>query len=85
MFSCCFITCFCFSSLSIKNIDTLPWNVANFIQSITRVCVPLFFMISGYVFMRDKEVRSKNILKIITNLVFYTTIYFVYVYFLEIH
>lgn len=31
--------------------------------------------------MQDKEVKAKNILKVMANLVFYTIIYFVYVYF----
>lgn len=59
----------------------LSWNIANIIQSMTRVCVPLFFMISGYLFMQNKEVKTKNILKVMVNLVFYTVVYFIYVYF----
>ncbi|MDK9607655.1 acyltransferase [Lelliottia wanjuensis] len=65
----------------IKDVSSISWNIANTIQSFTRVCVPLFFMISGYAFMRDKHVKNKNILKIVANLCLYTVIYFVYVYF----
>lgn len=65
----------------IKDISSLSWNTANIIQSLTRVCVPLFFMISGFAFMQNKNVQNKNVYKIILNLAFYTLIYFTYVYF----
>lgn len=38
----------------------IEWHTANIIDSISRICVPLFFMISGFIFMRKKEVKIKT-------------------------
>lgn len=70
-----------FHLYAIKEVNSLQWITANIIQSFTRVCVPLFFMISGFLFMKNKEVKIKNTIKIISNLFLYSCIYFIYVYF----
>ncbi|QSW33880.1 acyltransferase family protein [Leclercia pneumoniae] len=62
-----------------QKIDISTWYVANIIDSFTRVCVPLFFMISGYIFMRNKDVKTKNIIKLVVNLVFYSSISVAYI------
>lgn len=56
--------------------EGVNWNFANLVDSFTRVCVPLFFMISGYLFFSEKSVKIKNFIKIITALLFYSTIAF---------
>lgn len=61
-----------------KQIDMFTWNLANFIDAATRVCVPLFFMISGYIFMRNKEMKFKNISKIISCTIFYSIVSLLY-------
>lgn len=38
------------SEFILKSTSIINWEVANIIDSFTRVCVPLFFMISGYLF-----------------------------------
>lgn len=37
------------------------WDIANLLNSASRACVPLFFMISGYLFFGEKA-HSKSIL-----------------------
>ncbi|MEB7499001.1 acyltransferase family protein [Leclercia pneumoniae] len=56
----------------------IEWHTANIIDSISRICVPLFFMISGFIFMRKKEVKIKNITKLLSNLALYTFIAAIY-------
>ena len=39
-------------------IQTIPmrsWHVGNYVDSFTRISVPLFFMISGYLFFGEKR------------------------------
>ncbi|UXA35524.1 acyltransferase family protein [Proteus terrae] len=50
------------------------WLFGNFLDSFTRTCVPLFFMISGYLFMSEKSPSYKNFLKIVTALLFYSVL-----------
>lgn len=56
----------------------VQWNIANIIDSFSRICVPLFFMISGFIFMQNKEIKTKNILKVLANLILYTLIAAIY-------
>ena len=58
-----------------NKISFYSWQVGNVVDSFTRICVPLFFMISGYLFFRDKKPKYNNYLKIITALLFYTVLY----------
>ncbi len=65
------------SSFYINNygkISTLNWEVANLFDSFSRMCVPLFFMISGYFFFSDKKPKAKNFLRLIFSLLFYSLI-----------
>ncbi|HEI8570845.1 TPA: acyltransferase family protein [Morganella morganii] len=48
------------------------WIIGNTVDSISRVCVPLFFMLSGYFFFYDKKPKLKNYTKIIFSLLFYS-------------
>lgn len=50
------------------------WNIANIFDSFSRVSVPIFFMISGYLFFNTKKVSQKNYIKVITALLFYSSI-----------
>ncbi|WP_272568149.1 acyltransferase [Providencia sp. PROV255] len=53
-------------------IDKTYWILSDYINSLTRVCVPLFFMISGYFFFSDKTPKKKNFIKLISSLLFYS-------------
>lgn len=55
-------------------IDMFTWQVANVVDSFTRLCVPLFFMISGFIFMQNKHMKIKNIFKLVANILLYSAI-----------
>lgn len=70
-------------------LSTLPvgngvWNIANALTSIVRFSVPLFFMVSGVFFLdpkRDmpiKKIFCKNILRLVSALVFWAVLYELY-------
>lgn len=50
------------------------WVFGNFIDSFVRGCVPLFFMISGYIFLSEHSPRKKHIIKLFSALIFYSLI-----------
>ncbi|WP_431105375.1 acyltransferase [Enterobacter kobei] len=52
--------------------DVYYWSVAVALDSASRMCVPLFFMVSGYIFLSGKNVKLKNSWKIFTALTFYS-------------
>lgn len=54
------------------------WVFANLVDSFTRACVPLFFMISGYFFLTDTAPRRRNFLRIGTALAFYSVVALAY-------
>lgn len=56
------------------------WEFANIVDSFTRVCVPLFFMISGYLFFYDKQVQPKNFIRLIIPLLFYSAVGLIFSY-----
>ncbi len=60
------------------SVDNVYWYLTVFLDSASRMCVPLFFMVSGYIFLSDKSVRAKNALKIFTALTFYSVISVLY-------
>ena len=60
------------SASYVLNSRDLYWDIGNFFDGYSRVCVPLFFMISGYFFFNDKQPQIKHFLKIIYALLFYS-------------
>lgn len=54
------------------SVDTGYWIFTVLLDSASRMCVPLFFMVSGSIFLADKNVRAKNILKVFCALTFYS-------------
>lgn len=63
---------------SFGKIDNIYWYVTVIIDSATRMCVPIFFMISGYIFLGEKNVKLKNIIRIFTALTFYSILCMAY-------
>ena len=55
-------------------INVFYWNIANIIESFTRICVPLFFMVSGFLFMSEKKPKIRNYIRLLTSLLFYSGI-----------
>lgn len=52
----------------------VSWNFANIVDSMSRVAVPLFYMISGFIFFNNKEPKLKNFIKISIIIVFYSLV-----------
>lgn len=50
----------------------VSWNFANIVDSMSRVAVPLFYMISGFIFFNNKEPKLKNFIKIAIIIIFYS-------------
>lgn len=51
------------------------WVWANIVDSFSRACVPLFFMISGFLFFRARAPRGRNLGRLLAALTFYSAIY----------
>ncbi|WP_343463752.1 acyltransferase [Pantoea sp.] len=57
----------------------LSWDVANLLNSASRVCVPLFFMISGYLFFGERSAQRRHLLRIVLCLLFYSAVALAYI------
>ncbi|MCL2893611.1 acyltransferase [Brenneria tiliae] len=55
------------------------WDVANILNSASRVCVPLFFMISGYLFFGERSARRKHFTRVGLCILFYSAIALIYI------
>lgn len=62
-----------------NQINISSWLAGNYVDSFTRISVPLFFMISGFLFFRDKTPKLKNFIRIIAALFFYSFISLLYI------
>lgn len=60
-------------------VGELNWDIANILNSASRVCVPLFFMISGYLFFGEKSAQQKHFTRIGLCLLFYSVIALIYI------
>lgn len=66
---------------NVFDISSFSWNVGNLIDSFTRICIPLFFMISGYLFFGERGPKAKHFLRLIMILLFYSVVALLYVRF----
>ena len=55
------------------------WDIANVLNSLSRVSVPLFFMISGYLFFGEKSAGRRHFTRIICCILFYSAIALIYI------
>ncbi|MGK0705753.1 acyltransferase [Yokenella regensburgei] len=62
-----------------QSVSHLSWEVANLLNSASRVSVPLFFMISGYLFFGERSARPKHFLRIVACLLFYSAVSLLYI------
>lgn len=60
-------------------VGELNWDIANVLNSASRACVPLFFMISGYLFFGEKSAQKKHFMRIGLCLLFYSVIALIYI------
>ncbi|HIC7212332.1 acyltransferase [Burkholderia stabilis] len=65
------------------------WNASNCYESLSRACVPIFFMISGANLLRKTEplgtFLSKRVLRVLPPLVFWSTFYLWWLSFNNVH
>src|SRR5471030_564318 len=66
--------------VNFQSIHEVEWMVANLLNSASRVCVPLFFMISGYLFFGEKSAAKRHFLRIGLCLLFYSVVSLIYIY-----
>jgi len=62
------------------HVDLSTWVFTTWLDSASRVCVPLFYMASGYLFLNLTKIKAKNIFRIILALIFYSLIVILYNY-----
>lgn len=55
-------------------ISSLNWELANVLDATSRVSVPLFFMISGYLFFGPRSAQPRHFLRIVLCLLFYSAV-----------
>ncbi|MFW0764752.1 acyltransferase [Trabulsiella odontotermitis] len=60
-------------------VSYLNWEIANVLNSASRVSVPLFFMISGYLFFGERSAQPRHFLRIGLCLLFYSVIALIYI------
>ena len=61
------------------SISHVNWDIANILNSASRVSVPLFFMISGFLFFGERSAQPKHFLRIASCLLFYSAIALLYI------
>ncbi|HAM4379831.1 TPA: O-acetyltransferase WecH, partial [Escherichia coli] len=61
------------------SVSPVTWDIANVLNSASRVSVPLFFMISGYLFFGERSAQSRHFLRIGLCLLFYSAIALLYI------
>ncbi len=57
------------------------WLMANVLNSASRVSVPLFFMISGFLFFGERQAGKKHFSRLICCILFYSVISLLYMHF----
>ncbi|ANI30580.1 acetyltransferase [Yersinia entomophaga] len=60
-------------------VGEFSWDLSNLLNSMSRVGVPLFFMISGYLFLGEKSAGKKHFIRIGLCLTFYSAIALIYI------
>ncbi|EFC0650878.1 acyltransferase [Escherichia coli] len=61
------------------SVSPITWDIANILNSASRVSVPLFFMISGYLFFGERSAQLRHFLRIGLCLLFYSTVALLYI------
>ncbi|MBM3072487.1 acyltransferase [Enterobacter sp. RHBSTW-00994] len=61
------------------SISHVNWDIANVLNSASRVSVPLFFMISGFLFFGERSARPRHFARIASCLLFYSAVALLYI------
>nr|WP_024966353.1 acyltransferase [Pantoea sp. IMH] len=61
------------------SVSETTWDLSNLLNSASRVCVPIFFMISGYLFFGERSAQGRHFLRIALCLLFYSLVALAYI------
>lgn len=61
------------------SVSPLAWDLANVLNSASRVSVPLFFMISGFLFFGERSAQPRHFLRIALCVLFYSAVALAYI------
>ena len=61
------------------SISPVNWDIANILNSASRVSVPLFFMISGFLFFGERSAQPRHFIRIAACLGFYSAVALIYI------
>ena len=61
------------------SISHVNWDIANILNSAARVSVPLFFMISGFLFFGERSAQPRHFIRIASCLGFYSAVALLYI------
>lgn len=61
------------------SISPVNWDVANILNSASRVSVPLFFMFSGFLFFGERSAQPRHFIRIVSCLLFYSAFSLLYI------
>lgn len=64
-----------------QSVSPMNWDLANILNSASRVSVPLFFMISGFLFFGERSAQPRHFLRIALCLLFYSGVALAYIAF----
>lgn len=62
-----------------QSVSPMNWDLANVLNSASRVSVPLFFMISGFLFFGERSAQPRHFLRIALCLLFYSGVALAYI------
>lgn len=62
-----------------QSVSPMNWDLANILNSASRVSVPLFFMISGFLFFGERSAQPRHFLRIALCLLFYSGVALAYI------
>ena len=62
-----------------QSVSPLNWDLANVLNSASRVSVPLFFMISGYLFFGERSAKPRHFTRIALCILFYSSVALAYI------
>ena len=62
-----------------QSVSPMNWDLANVLNSASRVSVPLFFMISGYLFFGERSAKPRHFLRITLCILFYSSVALAYI------
>ncbi|HAU4330633.1 acyltransferase [Citrobacter freundii] len=60
-------------------VSPVNWDLANVLNSASRVSVPLFFMISGYLFFGERSAQPRHFVRIALCILFYSSVALAYI------